>query len=90
LRWHLDWAVSSVAQIYNVLSQVFSANLTLKHEVHSHSSEEHSDVDPVQVAQTTQIIWQREDPPHRGTLEAAMLVMHSPHSSTPIRTQAAL
>ena len=38
--WHLDWQVSSVAQISNALSQVFSAveHLTLKHEVHSQSS----------------------------------------------------
>jgi hypothetical protein len=45
--WHLDWQVSSVAQISNALSQVFSAveHLTLGHEVHSQPSEEHSDVD---------------------------------------------
>ena len=45
--WHLDWQVSSVAQLGNALSQVFSAveNLTLQHKVHSRSSEEHDDVD---------------------------------------------
>ena len=42
--WHLDWQVSSLAQISNELSQVFSAveHLTLGHEVHSKSSEEHN------------------------------------------------
>jgi len=45
--WHLDWQVSSVAQILNALSQIFSAveQLTLVHEVHSQSSKEHNDVD---------------------------------------------
>ena len=45
--WHLDWQVSSVAQISNALSQVLSAveRLTLAHEVHSQSSEEHNEVD---------------------------------------------
>ena len=45
--WHLDWQVSSVAQISNALSQVSSAveHLELLHEVHSRSSEEHNDVD---------------------------------------------
>ena len=45
--WHLDWQVSSVAQIFNSLSQIFSAveHLTLEHEVHSRSSEEHNEVD---------------------------------------------
>ncbi|KAN0111312.1 hypothetical protein V8E52_008587 [Russula decolorans] len=45
--WHLDWQVSSVAQIFNVLSQIFSAveHLTLVHKVHSQSSEEHDEVD---------------------------------------------
>ena len=35
--WHLDWQVSSLAQISNALSQVFSAveHLTLEHEIHS-------------------------------------------------------
>jgi hypothetical protein len=48
--WHLDWQVSSVAQICNALSQVFSAveHLTLRHEVHSQSSEEHNDVDRIE------------------------------------------
>jgi hypothetical protein len=45
--WHLDWQVSSAAQISNSLSQMFSAveNLTLEHKVHSQSSEEHNMVD---------------------------------------------
>jgi hypothetical protein len=45
--WHLDWQVSSVAQIFNALSQIFSAveHLTLAHKVHSRSSEEHNEVD---------------------------------------------
>jgi hypothetical protein len=45
--WHLDWQVSSVAQIFNALSQIFSAveHLTLAHKVHSQSSEEHNEVD---------------------------------------------
>jgi hypothetical protein len=45
--WHLDWQVSSVAQILDVLRQIFSAveHLTLVHEVHSQSSVEHNDVD---------------------------------------------
>jgi hypothetical protein len=45
--WHLDWQVSSVAQIFNALSQIFSAveHLTLEHDVHSRSSEEHNEVD---------------------------------------------
>ena len=45
--WQVDWQVSSAAQISNTLSQVFSAveHLTLRHEVHSQSSEEHNDVD---------------------------------------------
>jgi hypothetical protein len=48
--WHLDWQVSSAAQICNALSQVFSAvkHLTLVHEVHSQSSEEHNDVDRIE------------------------------------------
>ena len=47
--WHLDWQVSSVAQISNALSQVFSSveYLTLRHEVHGQSSEEHNDVDRI-------------------------------------------
>jgi hypothetical protein len=45
--WHLDWQVSSVAQIFNQLGQIFSTveHLTLKYEVHSLSSEEHNEVD---------------------------------------------
>jgi hypothetical protein len=45
--WHLDWQVSSVAQIFNSLSQIFSKveDLTLQHEVHIRSSEEHNEVD---------------------------------------------
>jgi hypothetical protein len=44
---HLDWQVSSVAQIFNSFSQIFSAveQLTLAHKVHSRSSEEHNEVD---------------------------------------------
>ena len=45
--WHLDWQVSSVAQIFNALGQIFSAveHLSLSHRVHSQSSEEHNEVD---------------------------------------------
>jgi hypothetical protein len=45
--WHLDWQVSSAAQIFNALSQNFLAveHLTFEHEVHSQSSEEHNKVD---------------------------------------------
>jgi hypothetical protein len=48
--WHLDWQVSSVAQICNALSQVFSVveHLTLEHEVHGQSSEEHNHVDRIE------------------------------------------
>ena len=44
--WHLDWQVSSVAQIFNALSQMFSEveHLTLVHKVHSRSSDEHNEV----------------------------------------------
>jgi hypothetical protein len=44
---HLDWQVTSVAQIFNGLRQMFSAveHLTLEHEEHSQSSEEHNEVD---------------------------------------------
>ena len=44
---HLDWQASSIAQISNSLNQIFSAveHLTLQHDVHSESSEEHNDVD---------------------------------------------
>jgi hypothetical protein len=45
--WHLDWQVSSVAQIFNSLSPMFFAveHLTLEHSVHSQSSEEHNEAD---------------------------------------------
>ena len=45
--WHLDWQVSSVAQIFNSLSQIFSTveHLTLEHRAHSRSSEEHNEID---------------------------------------------
>ena len=45
--WHLDWQVSSVAQILNALGQRFSAveYLILEHKEHSRSSKEHNDVD---------------------------------------------
>jgi hypothetical protein len=45
--WHLDWQVSSAAQIFNSLRQVFSAveHLTLEHKVHSQSSGELNEVD---------------------------------------------
>ena len=45
--WHLDWQVSSVVQIFNVLGQIFSVveHLTLAHKVHSQSSVEHNEVD---------------------------------------------
>ena len=41
--WHLDWQVSSMAQIFIALNQIFSTveHLTLGHEEHSQSSEEH-------------------------------------------------
>ena len=47
---HLDWQVSSVAQIFNLRSQMFSAveHLALEHEVHDWSSEEHNDVDRIE------------------------------------------
>ena len=47
---HLDWQVSSMAQISNALSQVFSAvdHFTLQHDVHSQSSEEQNDVDRIE------------------------------------------
>ena len=47
--WHFDWQVSSAVQISNALSQLFSTveHLTLEHEVHSLSSEEHNDVDRI-------------------------------------------
>ena len=45
--WHLDWQVSSVAQIFSSLSQIFSTveHLTFEHKVHGLSSEEHNEVD---------------------------------------------
>ena len=45
--WHLDWQVSSAAQIFNLLSPMFFAveHLTLAHSVHSLSSEEHNEAD---------------------------------------------
>ena len=48
--WYFDWQVSSVAQISNALSQVFSVveDLTLGYEVHGQSSEEHNDVDRIE------------------------------------------
>jgi hypothetical protein len=44
--WHLDWQVSSVAQISNSLSQMSLEveHLALEHKVHNLSSEEHNDV----------------------------------------------
>ncbi|KAF8489506.1 hypothetical protein F5888DRAFT_1721769 [Russula emetica] len=44
---HLDWQVSSMAQIFNFFSQTFSAveHLTLSGEAHSNSSEGHNEVD---------------------------------------------
>jgi hypothetical protein len=119
--WHFDWQVSSMAQISNALSQVFSAveDLTLEHEVHSQSSEEHNDVDRIEWRNLlrsfsnvkTLLVEDRlveelsdclrlEDGElplellpelqELTYLEAAMLVMHSPHSSIPARAQAAL
>ena len=48
--WHLDWQVSSVSQISNSLSPVFSTveHLTLEHEVHSWSIEEHNQVNRIE------------------------------------------
>jgi len=47
---HLDWQVSSVAQIFNPLTQVFSTveHLTLQHRAQSLSSEEHNEVDLIE------------------------------------------
>ncbi len=44
--WHLDWQVSSVAQIFDAPSQIFSAveHLTLEYKIHDWSSEEHNEV----------------------------------------------
>ena len=48
--WHLDWQVSSVAQICNTLGQEFSPleHLALRHKVHVQSSEDHDDVDRIE------------------------------------------
>ena len=45
--WHLDWQVSSVAQIFYPPNQKFTTveHLTLEHSVHILSSEEHNEVD---------------------------------------------
>ena len=45
--WHLDWQVSSVAQIFNSHILIFSTveHLTFEYEVHSRSSEQHNEVD---------------------------------------------
>jgi hypothetical protein len=45
--WHLDWQLSSMVQISKLLSEMFSAveHLTLQHQVHSQSSDEHNEVD---------------------------------------------
>jgi hypothetical protein len=45
--WHLDWQVSSAAQICTSLNPIFSAveHLALEYEDHSQSSEEHNEVD---------------------------------------------
>jgi hypothetical protein len=48
--WHLDWQVSSVAQISDSFSQLFSTVelLTLEHKIHGRSSDEHNEVDPTE------------------------------------------
>ena len=45
--WHLDWQVSSMAQIFDSHNQIFSTveHLTLEHKVHTRSSEGHNEVD---------------------------------------------
>ena len=50
--WHFDQQVSYVSQIFDSLSQIFSAEekLTLEHEVHDQSSEEHNEVDRIEGA----------------------------------------
>jgi hypothetical protein len=47
---HLDWQVSSIAQVFNALSPVLSAveRLTLDYEEHRQSSEMHNEVDRMQ------------------------------------------
>ena len=44
--WHLDWQVSSAAQISIALNQLYSAveHLFLEHKLHGQSSEEHNEV----------------------------------------------
>lgn len=44
---HLDWQVSSMAEIFDSLSQVLSPveHLGIEHRVHSRSTEEHNEVD---------------------------------------------
>ncbi len=44
---HLNWQVSSVAQIFNTLNQILSPveHLTLEHKVQRQSSQEHNEVD---------------------------------------------
>ena len=48
--WHLDWQVSSLAQIFNSLNQLFSPveHLVLDYMAHSLSSEEHNEIDPTE------------------------------------------
>ena len=45
--WYLDWQVFSIAQIFNTISQNFSAveHLALEYEVHRRASEENIEVD---------------------------------------------
>ena len=45
--WHLDWQVSSVAQIFSALSQILSGvdHLILAHNSHFRSSKGHNEVD---------------------------------------------
>ena len=43
--WHLDWQVSSVVRILNALRFSTVEHLSLEHEVHSRSFNEHNDVD---------------------------------------------
>ena len=44
---HLDWQISSMTQFFNLLSQIFFAaeRLSILHDVHNESSEEHDSVD---------------------------------------------
>ena len=50
---HLDWQVSSAAQILNSLSPMFSAveHLTFEHRSHNRSSEEHNEADRTELRQ---------------------------------------